>query len=159
MVKVTTSGLLNPLNRPNIANAPTWHPAAGTRPVNQKKRHSEYSHGCCVCAPKQRSLSFTSLRTLFILVLFYTIGAWLSRRRKTSLWLPTTRPLDAASSAFCGFRVLTHAVSLMRILFSGWSKTTNETGITHQTGTKGLLLIKRSTTYNNISEERMTASD
>lgn len=116
-------------------------PAAGTQPVTQKKRHSEYSYGCRACAPKQCSLSFPSLRTLFILVLFYTMGPDWAREGKH---LPDFQFNDTtAGSCFLRFaraRQKTKRLkgpyskgawrSLMCILFNGRSNATTETAST-----------------------------
>lgn len=78
-----------------------WSYRLACSQVSGRKRHSKYSWSCCVCAPKQYSLSFP-LCTLFVLVLFYTARTdWLSWKTKNISLAsnPMTGLLEVASSS------------------------------------------------------------
>lgn len=156
-VKVTTSRLVNPLDRPHIANALTSHPS-GWHAASHPEEEAFWVQLWLPCLCSQTVFPFIPLSaySVYFGALLHH-GAWMSRRRKTSPWLPiqwhdcwkllpplcsgSAKDKKAEGSWFKG------RLTKFDVYFIQWQIKCDNWNSEYQTGTKWLLLIKRPTTY------------
>lgn len=165
VLKVTTSRLVNPLDRPHIANALTWHPSgwhAASHPEEEPFRVQLWL--LCLCSQTVFPFIPLSAYSVYFGALLHHRGLTEPEKENISLTSNSmTRPLEAASSAFLqlskrqnGWRVLTRSRKF-DAYFIQWQIKCNkqrtldwiEVAAFNQT----------SNNLHNVSEERMTASD
>lgn len=142
-VRVTTGGLVNPLDRPHITSALAWHPSgwrAASHPEEEVFRVQLWL--LCLCSQTVFPFIPLSAYSVYFGALLHHWGLTEPEKENISLTSNSmTRPLEAASSAFLGlskrqkgWRVLIQ-MPLDKVwcvlYFNGRSSATNKRASTH----------------------------
>lgn len=171
VLKVTTSRLVNPVDRPHIANALTWHPSgwhAASHPEEEAFRVQLWL--LCLCSQTVFPFIPRSAYSVYFGALLHHWGLTEPEKENISLTSNSmTRPLEAASSAFLqlskrqnGRRVLiqTALEEVWCVFYSMADQTQQIKQRLHTLDWNEVAAFNQtSNNLHNVTEERMTASD